>query len=68
MFSRNVQGICNEALCNPETFNNRNTLELVGFTPLFLGERKVFRAKLKVNINSFRLCDEFSATIIDEAS
>ena len=55
-------------LCNPETFNNSKTLALVDFTPLFLGDRKVFRAKLKVNINNFWLCDEFSATVIDEAA
>ena len=55
-------------LCNPETFNNRKTLESVDFPPLFLSNRKVFRAKLKVNTNSFQLCDEFSATLVDEAA
>ena len=49
------------ASCNPETFNNRKTLESVDFPPLFVGG-KVFSAKLTVNKNSFRLCDEFSAS------
>ena len=55
-------------LCNPETFNNRKTLESVDFPPLILGDMNVFRAKLIVNINSFQLCDEISATVIDEAA
>ena len=46
------------ALCNPETFNNRKTLESVDFPP----------CKLKVNNNNFRLYDEFSATVIDETA
>ena len=28
----------------------------------------LFRAKLIVNINSFQLCDEISATVIDEGA
>ena len=55
-------------LCNPETFNNNKTLELVDFPPLFLGDRKVFRAKLKISINRFRLWDEFSAAVLNEAA
>ena len=55
-------------LCNPETFNNGKTLESVDFPPLFLSDRKVFRVKLKVIINSFELCDELSATVVDEAA
>ena len=56
------------ALCNPETFNNRKTLESVDFQPSFLSDRKVLRKKLKVNINNFQLCDEFSAPVADEAA
>ena len=54
-------------LCNTETFNNRKTLESVDFPPLFLSDRKVFRVILKVNTNSFQLCDEFIVTVVDEA-
>ena len=46
------------ALCNPETFDNKKTLESVYFPP----------CKQQVNNNSFRLCDEFSATVIDETA
>ena len=82
MYSRNVQGtffmlgfpvtpnLLSEiwlASCNPETFNSRKTLESVDAQPLIIGD-KVFSAELKVNNNSFRLFDEFSATVIDEAA